>query len=50
MHNSSLSSGVGNKKGRQETSMDELGPAGQTGENEENVQVVKAGVGTLGGV
>jgi len=36
--------------GRQETSMAELGPAGQTGEQEENTEAVEAGAGILGGV
>ena len=36
------------RKGRQETSVAELGFVGQTGEQEENAQAVETGTGTVG--
>jgi len=40
----------GIRKGRQETGMSELRPAGQTKEQEENAQVVETGTGFMGRV
>jgi len=38
------------RKGRQKTDVAELGPAGQTEEQEENVQAVEVGTGITGRV